>query len=98
MGRFDGWTALISGGARGMGESHARGLVAEGASVVVGDVLDEEGAALVENLLKNIYHAFAFRDESTIFDTLAVSVEGPLLEELYLEAVRDAKEEEGGAR
>lgn len=50
MVRFDGTVALISGGARGMGASHARGLVAEGARVVVGDVLDAEGGALAAEL------------------------------------------------
>ena len=41
MGRVDGKVALISGGALGMGEAHARMLVAEGAKVVLGDILDE---------------------------------------------------------
>lgn len=50
MGRVDGKVALISGGARGMGASHARTLVAEGARVVVGDILDDEGKALAEEL------------------------------------------------
>ncbi|HEU4361672.1 MAG TPA: SDR family NAD(P)-dependent oxidoreductase, partial [Mycobacterium sp.] len=50
MGRVDEKVVLISGGARGMGASHARLLVGEGASVVVGDVLDEEGAALAGEL------------------------------------------------
>ncbi|MGH3563614.1 MAG: SDR family NAD(P)-dependent oxidoreductase, partial [Mycobacterium sp.] len=50
MGRVDGKVALISGGARGMGAAHARALVAEGAKVVVGDVLDDEGNKLAEEL------------------------------------------------
>ena len=50
MGRLVGKVALISGGARGMGESHARGIVAEGGSVVIADVLDELGAALAAEL------------------------------------------------
>ena len=50
MGRVDGKVALISGGARGMGAAHARRLVAEGARVVIGDVLDTDGAALAAEL------------------------------------------------
>ncbi len=50
MGRVDGKVALISGGARGMGEAHARMLVREGAKVVLGDILDDEGKALADQL------------------------------------------------
>ncbi|MGY4712380.1 glucose 1-dehydrogenase [Mycolicibacterium sp. CBM1] len=50
MGRLAGKVALISGAARGMGASHARMLVAEGARVVLGDVLDDEGAAVAAEL------------------------------------------------
>lgn len=50
MGRFDETIALISGGARGMGAEHARGLIAEGAKVVIGDILDDEGKTLADEL------------------------------------------------
>ena len=50
MGRVDEKVALISGGARGMGAAHARMLVAEGAKVVIGDILDDEGKALADEL------------------------------------------------
>jgi 3alpha(or 20beta)-hydroxysteroid dehydrogenase len=48
--RLDGKVALISGGARGMGESHARAMVAHGAKVVIGDLLDAEGKAVAADL------------------------------------------------
>ena len=50
MGRLDGKVALITGGARGMGKSHVRHFVAEGARVVCGDVLDDRGAAVAGGL------------------------------------------------
>ena len=45
MGRVSGRVALVSGGARGMGAAQAQRLAEEGAKVVIGDVLDDEGAA-----------------------------------------------------
>jgi 3alpha(or 20beta)-hydroxysteroid dehydrogenase len=50
MGRFDNRTVIVTGGARGMGASHARGFVAEGANVVIADVLEQEGRTLADEL------------------------------------------------
>jgi 3alpha(or 20beta)-hydroxysteroid dehydrogenase len=41
---------LVTGGARGMGASHARRLSVSGARVLISDVLDQEGAALAAEL------------------------------------------------
>lgn len=49
-GRMQGSTVVVTGGARGIGAACARLLVAEGASVVVADVLGEEGRALATEL------------------------------------------------
>src|SRR2546426_162561 len=46
MKRFDNRTVIVTGGARGMGASHARGFVAEGANVVIADALEQEGRTL----------------------------------------------------
>jgi 3alpha(or 20beta)-hydroxysteroid dehydrogenase len=50
MGRVDGKVVLISGGARNIGAASARLLVAEGAQVVIADLLDEEGTALAAEI------------------------------------------------
>ena len=52
MGRVDDKVVLITGGAnaRGMGAAGARMLIAEGAKVVIGDILDDQGATLAEEL------------------------------------------------
>jgi 3alpha(or 20beta)-hydroxysteroid dehydrogenase len=49
-GRLTGKVALVSGGARGMGASHVRTMVAEGAKVVFGDILDAEGEAVAKEV------------------------------------------------
>ena len=48
--RLNGKVALISGGSRGLGESHARAMIAQGAKVVIADILDDVGQALVAEL------------------------------------------------
>jgi 3alpha(or 20beta)-hydroxysteroid dehydrogenase len=49
-GRLDGKVALITGAARGQGATEARLFVAEGARVVLGDVLDDEGELVAKGL------------------------------------------------
>ena len=50
MGRLDDKVAIVTGAARGSGAAIARRFVAEGARVVVADVLDERGAETVREL------------------------------------------------
>jgi len=48
--RLEGRRVLVTGSARGLGESFARALVAAGARVVISDVLHERGKALAAEL------------------------------------------------
>jgi 3alpha(or 20beta)-hydroxysteroid dehydrogenase len=48
--RLAGKVALVTGGARGMGASHSRAMAAQGAKVVIADVLDAPGEALAAEL------------------------------------------------
>ena len=50
MGRFDGRVVIVTGAARGQGEAEARLFASEGAKVVLGDVLDAEGAAVAADI------------------------------------------------
>lgn len=50
MQRFVDRTVIVTGGARGMGASHVRGFVEEGANVLLTDVRVEEGQALADEL------------------------------------------------
>ncbi|UQZ74231.1 3-alpha-hydroxysteroid dehydrogenase [Niallia circulans] len=53
MGRLEGKVAIITGAARGMGASHARTFVEEGAKVVLTDLNEEAGALLANELGSN---------------------------------------------
>lgn len=50
MARLEGKVALVTGAARGMGEATARLLVEQGAKVVLGDILDEAGQKVADEL------------------------------------------------
>ncbi|MSP89152.1 MAG: glucose 1-dehydrogenase [Alphaproteobacteria bacterium] len=48
--RLKGKVAIVTGAAHGIGAAIVRAFVAEGAKVLVGDILDDEGNALVDGL------------------------------------------------
>jgi 3alpha(or 20beta)-hydroxysteroid dehydrogenase len=78
MERFSGKTAIISGGARGMGASHSRAIVAEGGNVIIADVLDVDGKELALELGEAA--SFAHLD---VTDAAAWAAAVALAEETY---------------
>ncbi|MDZ4755700.1 MAG: hypothetical protein SGJ11_14535 [Phycisphaerae bacterium] len=59
---------------------------------------DADARAIFEPLHVNLYRAFDFAEESAVYDALAESVDGPLLEQLYLTIHRSlVMQDEGGA-
>lgn len=56
MGRLNGKVAIVSGGARGQGESEVRLFAAEGAKVVFGDVLHDQGEAVAADVGPNAHY------------------------------------------
>jgi 3alpha(or 20beta)-hydroxysteroid dehydrogenase len=76
VGRLDGKIALITGAARGQGESHARAFVAEGAKVVVADLLEEEGRAVADSLGENaLFVMLDVTDEASWHEAVAEAVD-----------------------
>ncbi len=62
-------------------------------------ITDQRAEEIVSALLHNVYRAFDFRDEETIYDTLEHSVTGDLLTSTYIETRRGLElASQGGAR
>ncbi len=64
--RLKGKVALISGGARGIGAAEARLFAKEGASVVIGDILEQEGRQLEEEINESGGPALFTRLDATL--------------------------------
>ena len=76
MGRFDGRVVIVTGAARGQGEAEARLFAAEGAKVVLGDVLADEGAAVAESIGANArFVTLDVSDEESWADAIATATE-----------------------
>jgi hypothetical protein len=73
--------------------------IALGSSVRSGQISNEQIKEIVYNLLKNVYRAFDFREEENVYDKLALSVDGNLLTEIYLQNRKSMLiEQAGGAQ
>ncbi|RLA01106.1 MAG: hypothetical protein DRQ45_06435, partial [Gammaproteobacteria bacterium] len=59
----------------------------------------QEAQTILNSLLKNVYRAFDFREESDVYDKLAISVQGDLLTDIYLQNRKSfAIQKAGGAQ
>jgi 3alpha(or 20beta)-hydroxysteroid dehydrogenase len=75
--RLAGRIALVTGAARGIGAATARRFAAEGAHVVVADVLDDEGIAVAAELgQRGLFRHLDVRDPAGWQDAVRVAVEG----------------------
>ncbi|WP_030951751.1 SDR family NAD(P)-dependent oxidoreductase, partial [Streptomyces sp. NRRL S-481] len=63
MGKLDGRVVIVTGAARGQGEQEARLFAAEGARVVVADVLDDQGEALAKEIGAKYVHLDVGRED-----------------------------------
>src|SRR5579863_4403860 len=74
MGKLQDKVAIITGGARGMGAATSRMFAAEGARVVIADVLDREGDKLAQELASAAhFHHHDVADEESWRNLIAAT-------------------------
>ncbi len=85
-----------------MASTAVASLLVVGGSLILGRPLappGEDTETVVADLLRNVYQAFDYREESDIYDMLERSVSGDLLTDIYLETRRSLElANQGGAR
>ena len=68
-------------------------------ALIAGELSSTQATELLQVLLKNVYRAFDFRDENDVYDKLALSVDGDLLEDIYLQNRKSfSVQQAGGAQ
>lgn len=68
-------------------------------AALVQSLSDEEATMILHSLFKNVYRAFDFRQEEDVYDKLALSVEGDLLADMYIQNRKSfAVKKAGGAQ
>lgn len=76
MSRFENRVVIVTGGAQGMGAATARLFADEGAQVVVTDVAEEQGQALVAEIGSSaVFHQHDVSDESSWAALVAATLE-----------------------
>jgi hypothetical protein len=73
--------------------------ISVGSDARASQISEDDGKAIILSLLENVYRAFDFRDEEDVYDKLAISVNGDLLTDIYLQSRASLViEQAGGAQ
>jgi hypothetical protein len=70
-----------------------------GDSARASQISEDDSKVITLSLLENVYRSFDFRDEEDVYDKLAISVNGDLLTDIYLQSRKSLViEQAGGAQ
>lgn len=61
-----------------------------------GNLRQYEAASIVSSLLQNTYRSFDYKEQELVYDKLQTSVEGEVLNEIYLDHIRSMKVQQAG--